>query len=124
MTSISGPSMADEEANSTLSNDDGSSGDESRMAGAGPSKKRRREKHQKISPGAGRNGFSIELEAKVNRIDALLQALGRRVEDHIVQDHSPVVSPAGQSTYSSDPPQTIILLSSKVTRYIEPMAGH
>lgn len=49
MTSISGPSMAEEEANSTLSNDDGSSGDESRMAGVGPSKKRRREKHQKIS---------------------------------------------------------------------------
>ncbi|RBR26959.1 uncharacterized protein FIESC28_00227 [Fusarium coffeatum] len=121
MTSISGPSLAEEEANSTLS---GSSGDESR------SKKRRREKHQKIScemcktrkvkcdraepacswcarhnkacvylerqkPGAARNGFSIELEAKVNRIDALLQALGRRVEEHIVQDHSPVVSPGG-----------------------------
>ncbi|KAH7174343.1 fungal-specific transcription factor domain-containing protein [Fusarium flagelliforme] len=123
MTSISGPSVAEEEANSTLS---GSSGDESRTVG--PSKKRRREKHQKIScemcktrkvkcdraepacswcarhnkacvylerqkPGAARNGFSIELEAKVNRIDALLQALGRRVEEHIVQDHSPVVSP-------------------------------
>ncbi|KAJ4005598.1 hypothetical protein NW752_002433 [Fusarium irregulare] len=121
MTSISGPSVAEEEATSTLS---GSSGDESR------SKKRRREKHQKIScemcktrkvkcdraepacswcarhnkacvylerqkPGAARNGFSIELEAKVNRIDALLQALGRRVEEHIVQDHSPVVSPGG-----------------------------
>lgn len=40
MTSISGPSVAEEEATSTLS---GSSGDESR------SKKRRREKHQKIS---------------------------------------------------------------------------
>ncbi|GKU06132.1 transcription factor [Fusarium langsethiae] len=137
MTSISGPSMAEEEANSTLSNDDGSSGDESRLAGTGPSKKRRREKHQKIScemcktrkvkcdraepacswcarhnkacvylerqrPGAGRNGFSIELEAKVNRIDALLQALGRRVEEHIVQDHSPVVSPGVSSANANN----------------------
>ncbi|RGP77179.1 zn ii 2cys6 transcriptional activator [Fusarium longipes] len=136
MTSISGPSIAEEEANSTLSNDDGSSDDESRMADPGPSKKRRREKHQKIScemcktrkvkcdraepacswcarhnkaciylerqrPGAGRNGFSIELEAKVNRIDALLQALGRRVEEHIVQDHSPVVSPGVSSQLDS-----------------------
>ncbi|KAF4450793.1 hypothetical protein F53441_6125 [Fusarium austroafricanum] len=103
-TSMSGPSVAEEEANSTLSNDDGrsSSGDESRMTSAGPNKKRRREKHQKISacvylerqkPGAGRNGFSIELEAKVNRIDALLQALGRRVEEHIIQDHSSAGSP-------------------------------
>lgn len=48
MTSVSGPSMA-EETNSTLSNDDGSSDDESRMNSAIPSKKRRREKHQKIS---------------------------------------------------------------------------
>lgn len=48
-TSMSGPSIAEEEANSTLSNDDGSSGDESRMTSAGPNKKRRREKHQKIS---------------------------------------------------------------------------
>ena len=48
---------------------------------------------ERQKPGAARNGFSIELEAKVNRIDALLQALGRRVEEHIVQDHSPVVSP-------------------------------
>src|SRR6478735_4187604 len=48
---------------------------------------------ERQKPGAGRNGFSIELEAKVNRIDALLQALGRRVEEHIVQDHSSVGSP-------------------------------
>ncbi|KAF4969008.1 hypothetical protein FSARC_3662 [Fusarium sarcochroum] len=140
MTSASGPSMVDEEANSTFSNDDGSSDDESRMASAGPSKKRRREKHQKIScemckarkvkcdraepacswcarhnracvylerqkPGAGRNGFSIELEAKVNRIDALLQALGRRVEEHIVNDHSssgsPGPSPSNTISYSA-----------------------
>ncbi|KAF5234244.1 hypothetical protein FANTH_12204 [Fusarium anthophilum] len=141
-TSMSGPSIAEEEANSTLSNDDGSSGDESRMTSAGPNKKRRREKHQKIScemckarkvkcdraepacswcarhnracvylerqkPGAGRNGFSIELEAKVNRIDALLQALGRRVEEHIVQDHSSVGSPGVSPSINNGygPPQ-------------------
>ncbi|KAK5996797.1 hypothetical protein PT974_02140 [Cladobotryum mycophilum] len=33
--------------------------------------------------------FSAELEAKVNRIDALLQSLGRRVEEHIANDHGP-----------------------------------
>lgn len=29
----------------------------------------------------------LELEAKVKRLDALLQALGRRVEDHVLNDH-------------------------------------
>ncbi|KAF7563678.1 hypothetical protein G7046_g462 [Stylonectria norvegica] len=47
---------------------------------------------ERQKPGS-RTGFNPELEAKVNRIDALLQALGRRVEDHIVQAHS-VVSQA------------------------------
>ncbi|KAF9767108.1 hypothetical protein IL306_000373 [Fusarium sp. DS 682] len=111
---MSGPSIVEEEANSTLSNDDGSSGDESRMTSLQPNKKRRREKHQKISacvylerqkPGAGRNGFSIELEAKVNRIDALLQALGRRVEEHIVQEHSSVGSPGVSPLNGYGPPQ-------------------
>ncbi|KAI5465045.1 fungal-specific transcription factor domain-containing protein [Mariannaea sp. PMI_226] len=35
-----------------------------------------------------RAGFNLELENKVNRIDALLQALGRRVEAHIAHDHA------------------------------------
>ncbi|KAH6894688.1 fungal-specific transcription factor domain-containing protein [Thelonectria olida] len=35
-----------------------------------------------------RAGINLELEAKVNRIDALLQALGRRVEAHISHDHA------------------------------------
>ncbi|KAB5583217.1 hypothetical protein GE09DRAFT_947693 [Coniochaeta sp. 2T2.1] len=30
----------------------------------------------------------MELEAKVKRLDALLQALGRRVEDHVLNDHA------------------------------------
>ncbi|KAK2674330.1 Zn(2)-C6 fungal-type DNA-binding domain [Fusarium oxysporum f. sp. vasinfectum] len=172
-TSMSGPSIAEEEANSTLSNDDGSSGDESRMTSAGPNKKRRREKHQKIScemckarkvkcdraepacswcarhnracvylerqkPGAGRNGFSIELEAKVNRIDALLQALGRRVEEHIVQDHSSVGSPrcitinyqwiwdgaSGWETYAEyKSPKTVVLLAGEIARHHKSMAA-
>ncbi|WYZ37023.1 hypothetical protein EsH8_II_000529 [Colletotrichum jinshuiense] len=41
---------------------------------------------ERQKPGS-RIGFSLELEAKVNRLDALLQALGRRVEDHISNDH-------------------------------------
>ncbi|KAM5344224.1 hypothetical protein ACJ41O_012761 [Fusarium nematophilum] len=139
MTPASAPStaMVDEEANSTFSNDEGSSGDESRQTmSAGPSRKRRKEKHQKIScemckarkvkcdraepacswcarhnricvylerqkPG-GRNGFGLELEAKVNRIDALLQALGRRVEEHINQDHL-VLSPPGANNRKTRP---------------------
>ncbi|KAG7121590.1 putative transcriptional regulatory protein like [Verticillium longisporum] len=46
---------------------------------------------ERQKPGS-RIGFSLELEAKVNRIDALLQALGRRVEDHIAGDHLASVS--------------------------------
>lgn len=41
---------------------------------------------ERQKPGS-RIGFSLELEAKVNRIDALLQSLGRRVEEHIANDH-------------------------------------
>ncbi|OHF00759.1 hypothetical protein CORC01_04076 [Colletotrichum orchidophilum] len=114
--------MAEEEANSVFSHDEGSSGDDTTNNGsAGAPRKRKREKHQKTScelckarkvkcdraepacswcarhnracvylerqkPGS-RIGFSLELEAKVNRLDALLQALGRRVEDHIAHDH-------------------------------------
>ncbi|RTE75584.1 hypothetical protein BHE90_009940 [Fusarium euwallaceae] len=123
-----------EDLNSTLSNDEGSSGEESRLTSSnGPTRKRRRERHQKIScemcksrkvkcdraepacswcarhnracvylerqkPGTARNGFSLELEAKVNRIDALLQALGRRVEEHIVQDHAAASPSLASST--------------------------
>ncbi|OBR06618.1 C6 transcription factor [Colletotrichum higginsianum IMI 349063] len=114
--------MAEEEANSVFSHDEGSSGDDTTNNGsAGAPRKRKREKHQKTScelckarkvkcdraepacswcarhnrtcvylerqkPGS-RIGFSLELEAKVNRLDALLQALGRRVEEHISNDH-------------------------------------
>jgi hypothetical protein len=39
-----------EDLNSTLSNDEGSSGEESRLTSSnGPARKRRRERHQKIS---------------------------------------------------------------------------
>ena len=37
---------------------------------------------ERQKPGS-RIGFGLELEAKVNKIDALLQSLGRRLEDHI-----------------------------------------
>ncbi|KAL1902392.1 hypothetical protein Sste5346_001372 [Sporothrix stenoceras] len=39
------------------------------------------------TPGS-RTRINAELEAKVNRIDSLLRALGRRVEEHISQDHA------------------------------------
>ncbi|POR39311.1 Putative transcriptional regulatory protein [Tolypocladium paradoxum] len=42
---------------------------------------------ERQKPGS-RIGFTLELEAKVNRVDALLQTLWRRVEDHIAHDHS------------------------------------
>lgn len=58
---------------------------------------------ERQKPGS-RIGFTLELESKVNRVDALLQALWRRVEDHIALDHHsaalpPVrsLSPAGSS---------------------------
>ncbi|RDA94243.1 hypothetical protein CP533_0569, partial [Ophiocordyceps camponoti-saundersi (nom. inval.)] len=41
---------------------------------------------ERQKPGS-RIGFTLELESKVNRIDALLQTLWRRVETHISQDH-------------------------------------
>lgn len=41
---------------------------------------------ERQKPGS-RIGFTLELETKVNRIDALLQTLWRRVEDHIANDH-------------------------------------
>ncbi|KAL6863540.1 fungal-specific transcription factor domain-containing protein [Trichoderma novae-zelandiae] len=52
---------------------------------------------ERQKPGS-RIGFSLELEAKVNRIDALLQSLGRRVEEHIANDHL-----AGSQTQSLSP---------------------
>lgn len=42
---------------------------------------------ERQKPGS-RIGFTLELETKVNRVDALLQTLWRRVEDHIAHDHS------------------------------------
>ncbi|PHH74505.1 hypothetical protein CDD82_4903 [Ophiocordyceps australis] len=41
---------------------------------------------ERQKPGS-RIGFTLELESKVNRVDALLQTLWRRVEDHIAHDH-------------------------------------
>jgi len=43
---------------------------------------------ERQKPGS-RIGFGLELEAKVNKIDALLQSLGRRLEDHIESHDSP-----------------------------------
>ncbi|GJC83557.1 hypothetical protein ColTof4_08977 [Colletotrichum tofieldiae] len=133
--------MAEEEANSVFSHDEGSSGDDTTNNGsAGAPRKRKREKHQKTScelckarkvkcdraepacswcarhnrtcvylerqkPGS-RIGFSLELEAKVNRLDALLQALGRRVEEHISNDHvatAQALSPAISNQAPSQP---------------------
>ncbi|KAL7811199.1 fungal-specific transcription factor domain-containing protein [Trichoderma aethiopicum] len=51
---------------------------------------------ERQKPGS-RIGFSLELEAKVNRIDALLQSLGRRVEEHIANDHLPSSQTQGLS---------------------------
>ncbi|KHN96570.1 C6 transcription factor [Metarhizium album ARSEF 1941] len=51
---------------------------------------------ERQKPGS-RVGFTLELETKVNRVDALLQTLWRRVEDHIANDHgaqSQILSPA------------------------------
>ncbi|KAI3534343.1 hypothetical protein CSPX01_12112 [Colletotrichum filicis] len=133
--------MAEEEANSVFSHDEGSSGEDTTNNGsAGAPRKRKREKHQKTScelckarkvkcdraepacswcarhnrtcvylerqkPGS-RIGFSLELEAKVNRLDALLQALGRRVEDHIAHDHV-ATSQAHSPSISNQAPSQI-----------------
>lgn len=118
--------MAEDEANSSLSHDEGgSSGDETAANGpagsAAGGKRKRTPKYQKTScelckarkvkcdraepacswcarhnracvylerqkPGS-RIGFTLELESKVNRVDALLQTLWRRVEDHIAHGH-------------------------------------
>ncbi|XP_044717088.1 fungal specific transcription factor domain-containing protein [Hirsutella rhossiliensis] len=51
---------------------------------------------ERQKPGS-RIGFTLELESKVNRVDALLQALWRRVEDHIAHDHHPSGLPPVQS---------------------------
>ncbi|KAH6609766.1 c6 transcription factor [Trichoderma cornu-damae] len=51
---------------------------------------------ERQKPGS-RIGFGLELEAKVNRIDALLQSLGRRVEEHIANDHLAVAPAQGPS---------------------------
>ncbi|ODA80704.1 hypothetical protein RJ55_03663 [Drechmeria coniospora] len=54
---------------------------------------------ERQKPGS-RIGFALELESKVNRVDALLQTLWRRVEDHIAYDHHQPPPPAG--TLASD----------------------
>ncbi|KAK1983813.1 fungal-specific transcription factor domain-containing protein [Colletotrichum cereale] len=66
---------------------------------------------ERQKPGS-RIGFSLELEAKVNRLDALLQALGRRVEEHISNDHvatthalSPAISNQAPSSQAEAPHQ-------------------
>ena len=59
---------------------------------------------ERQKPGS-RTGFNPELEAKVNRIDALLHALGRRVEDHIVHAHSVVSQAPSPSTTNRNSPQ-------------------
>ncbi|OAA63453.1 Transcription factor [Niveomyces insectorum RCEF 264] len=57
-------------------------------------------------PGS-RASINAELEAKVNRIDGLLYALGRRVEEHITRDHAVVfdggLSPSVGSRNTSSP---------------------
>lgn len=58
---------------------------------------------ERQKPGS-RTGFNVELEAKVNRIDALLQALGRRVEEHIVQDHLSIAQGLSPSTTNNNSP--------------------
>ncbi|KAL6414255.1 C6 transcription factor [Ilyonectria robusta] len=52
-----------------------------------------------------RVGFNLELEAKVNRIDALLQALGRRVEVHIAHDHEVAAQQLSPSISNNSPAQ-------------------
>ncbi|KAH7143459.1 fungal-specific transcription factor domain-containing protein [Dactylonectria macrodidyma] len=55
--------------------------------------------------GGSRVGFNLDLEAKVNRIDALLQALGRRVEVHIAHDHEVAVQQMSPSISTHSPSQ-------------------
>ncbi|QUC16163.1 uncharacterized protein UV8b_00404 [Ustilaginoidea virens] len=58
-------------------------------------------------PGS-RIGFALELETKINRVDALLQTLWRRVEDHIANDHGPqshTLATAVSSGNGSNPAQ-------------------
>lgn len=43
---------------------------------------------ERQKPGS-RIGFGLELDARVNKVEALLQYLGRRLEDHIESDHAP-----------------------------------
>jgi hypothetical protein len=146
MAGTENPLTAEDDANSGVSYEGGSSGDEEETAhteeaasvSAPKSLKRKREKHQKTScelckarkvkcdraepacswcarhnrqcvylerqkPGS-RIGFGLELEAKVNKIDALLQSLGRRLEEHIelhpATAHSPAVSQQAPSQSS------------------------
>ncbi|KFG81303.1 C6 transcription factor [Metarhizium anisopliae] len=106
-TNVAPVSTAEDESNSVFSHEDGgSSGEDTNHpnGSASSGKKRKREKYQKTSinhratlgkPGS-RIGFTLELETKVNRVDALLQTLWRRVEDHIANDHggqSQILSP-------------------------------
>lgn len=61
---------------------------------------------ERQKPGS-RIGFGLELEAKVNRIDALLQTLGRRVEEHISQGHSAPAQTLSPAVSSHGPAQPV-----------------
>ncbi|CAG9988543.1 unnamed protein product [Clonostachys byssicola] len=135
MTRSNAPA-AEEDANSGISYEEGSSGDDTahNVPSATTPRKRKREKHQKTScelckarkvkcdraepacswcarhnrtcvylerqkPGS-RIGFGLELEAKVNKIDALLQSLGRRLEEHIDSHDAPSPAISTQATGS------------------------
>ncbi|KJZ72063.1 hypothetical protein HIM_08518 [Hirsutella minnesotensis 3608] len=130
--------MAEDEANSTFSLEEGGSSGDETTSNNGPAavagQKRKRVKYQKTScelckarkvkcdraepacswcarhnracvylerqkPGS-RIGFTLELESKVNRVDALLQTLWRRVEDHIAHDHGQPSGPTPIQTLS------------------------
>ncbi|KAF4122070.1 Fungal specific transcription factor domain [Geosmithia morbida] len=65
-------------------------------------------------PGS-RIGFGLELEAKVNRIDALLQSLGRRLEDHI-DAHPPPPGPASSPSVLTDAAQSSVVAAATGAR--------
>lgn len=54
----------------------------------------------KRQPPGSRTRINAELEAKVNRIDELLRALGRRVEEHIAHDHASSRGGGGSASFT------------------------
>ncbi|KAI1039724.1 hypothetical protein LB505_012063 [Fusarium chuoi] len=113
-TSMSGPSIAEEEANSTLSNDDGSSGDESRMTSAGPNKKRRREKHQKISAGKA-SGGAYRPRPLFSRFSRCIAVNKQRIWTNA----------SGWETYAEHKSsKTVFVLAGEITRHHKSMAAH